>query len=306
MRHRQLRVGRRGRCLLIALKFGAFLQTGSVSLLSTLFDSALDASRFDRQSDRGAPGAVATRPDAEHRFGHGKAEAAGGPHPGRYSFSALSIVLVMEVVDHFTRPQAIAAPEIGIAVMVISLIVTGLLVVLQRHVVRQTALDRHPVRIRCTTPPISSVNVSVIIALVLSTRLGVWLGPIRRLRSSSPSSSRCRVSGVGKDSLDMLMGPREWRQAGRSRIKEIVRAHPEVLNLHDLRTLRAAGPRQVHPVPSGAGRRAQPLGRASHFRRGRGRRARGLSPARRSSSTKIRRAWSSSAPPSDIIEEALR
>jgi ferrous-iron efflux pump FieF len=44
---------------------------------------------------------------------------------------------------------------------------------------------------------------------------------------------------VGKDSLDMLMD-REMDEPDRTRIKEIVRAHPEVLNLHDLRT-RASG-----------------------------------------------------------------
>ena len=61
---------------LIVLKFGAFLETGSVSLLSSLFDSALDAAAS-------VVNLIAIRQalvpaDAEHRFGHGKAEPLAG------------------------------------------------------------------------------------------------------------------------------------------------------------------------------------------------------------------------------------
>jgi ferrous-iron efflux pump FieF len=44
---------------------------------------------------------------------------------------------------------------------------------------------------------------------------------------------------IGRASLDMLMD-HEMENADRDRIKEIARAHPEVLDLHDLRT-RVAG-----------------------------------------------------------------
>ena len=58
--------------MLIAVKFGAYLLTGSVSLLSTLLDSLLDAAAS-------VVNLIAVRqalvpPDREHRFGHGKAE----------------------------------------------------------------------------------------------------------------------------------------------------------------------------------------------------------------------------------------
>ncbi len=199
-----------------------------------MFDSALDAAAS-------IVNLIAVRqalvpPDAEHRFGHGKAEPLAGLIQVAFILGS-SIVLVMEVVDHFTRPQAIAAPEIGIAVMVISLIVTGLLVVLQRHVVRQTgSIAIRSDQVHYATDFV--VNVSVIIALVLSTRLGVWWADpaIALVIAIFIAAAALRV---GKDSLDMLMD-REMEEAERSRIKEIVRAHPEVLNLHDLRT-RAAG-----------------------------------------------------------------
>jgi ferrous-iron efflux pump FieF len=82
------------------------------------------------------------------------------------------------------------------------------------------------------------VNASVIVALVLSTRFGLlWIDPaIGLVIAVFIAAAAVRV---GKDALDMLMD-REMEEAERTRIKEIVRAHPEVLNLHDLRT-RAAG-----------------------------------------------------------------
>src|SRR5260370_40471549 len=58
--------------LLIAVKFAAWLETGSVALLSSLVDSLLDAAAS-------VVNLVAVRhamspADREHRFGHGKAE----------------------------------------------------------------------------------------------------------------------------------------------------------------------------------------------------------------------------------------
>src|SRR5258708_24265038 len=58
--------------VLIAVKFGAWLETGSVALLSSLVDSLLDAvaSLVNLVAGR-HPMSPA---DREHRFGHGKAE----------------------------------------------------------------------------------------------------------------------------------------------------------------------------------------------------------------------------------------
>ena len=220
--------------LLIALKFGAFLQTGSVSLLSTLFDSALDAaaSIVNLLAVRHA----LVPPDPEHRFGHGKAEPLAGLVQVAFILGS-SIILVKEVIDHFITPQPISAPEIGIAVMVISMIMTGLLVMLQRHVVRRTG----SIAIKSDQTHYATdfiVNLSVIAAFLLSARFGWWwIDPAVGLAIAIFIA--VAALRVGKEALDMLMD-REMEEAERTRIKEIVRAHPQVLNLHDLRT-RAAG-----------------------------------------------------------------
>lgn len=219
---------------LIVLKFGAFLQTGSVSLLSTLFDSALDAAAS-------IVNLIAVRqalvpPDPEHRFGHGKAEPLAGLVQVAFILGS-SVLLLTEVIDHFMTPQPVSAPEVGVAVMLISLAVTGALVLLQRHVVRRTG----SMAIRSDQVHYVSdflTNISVIAALVLSTHLGWWwIDPAIGLAIAVFIAAT--ATRIGKEALDMLMD-REMDEADRTRIKEIVRAHPEVLNLHDLRT-RAAG-----------------------------------------------------------------
>ena len=219
---------------LIVLKFGAFLETGSVSMLSSLFDSALDAAAS-------IVNLVAVRQalvpaDAEHRFGHGKAEPLAGLVQVAFILGS-SILLLVEVIDRFRTPQQISAPEIGVGVMVISLVVTGSLVLWQRHVVRNTG----SITIKSDLAHYASdflVNVSVIAALLLSTYLGQWwIDPLIGLAIAIFIGGA--AVRVGKDALDMLMD-REMDEADRTRIKEIVRGHPKVLNLHDLRT-RVAG-----------------------------------------------------------------
>lgn len=220
--------------VLIVVKFGAFLQTGSVSLLSTLFDSALDAGAS-------IVNLIAIRqalvpPDAEHRFGHGKAEPLAGLVQVAFILGS-SVVVLVEVVNRFLDPQPVREPEIGIGVMLVSMAVTIALVAWQRHVVRKTG----SIAIRADSAHYASdflVNASVIVALVLSAWFGWWwIDPAIGLAIALFIA--WAAVKIGREALDMLMD-REMDEAERSRIKDIVRAHPQVLNLHDLRT-RAAG-----------------------------------------------------------------
>ncbi|HWA48804.1 MAG TPA: cation diffusion facilitator family transporter, partial [Dongiaceae bacterium] len=174
--------------------------------------------------------------DAEHRFGHGKAEPLAGLVQVAFILGS-SILLLAEVLDHFMTPQPVQAPEIGVAVMVFSMAVTLLLVLLQRHVVRKTG----SVAVKADSAHYASdflVNGSVIAALLLSTYLGWWwidpaIGLLIALFIAWAAVQ------IGREALDMLMD-REMDEAERTRIKDIVRGHSQVLNLHDLRT-RVAG-----------------------------------------------------------------
>ena len=228
--------------LLIAAKFAAWLETGSVALLSSLVDSLLDAvaSLVNLIAVRHAMSPA----DREHRFGHGKAEPLAVLGQSAFIIGS-AMLLLAEAVRRLIWPVPVENPPAGIAVMVLSIVVTIALVLYQRHVVRRTgsiAITADELHYRGDL----GVNVSVIIALVL--------GPILGLPILDPLFG----AGIGiwilysaarlvRLSLVQLMD-RELPDDERERIREIAQSHPDVVAAHDLRT-RIAGPTafiQIH------------------------------------------------------------
>jgi ferrous-iron efflux pump FieF len=215
---------------LIAAKAAAWLTTGSVSLLSTLIDSTLDlaASLVNLIAIRQA----IQPPDREHRFGHGKAEPLAGLAQSGFVLGSAGFLLV-HAGERLVRPTTISNTEMGYAVMVLSIVSTLGLVLYLRFVVRRTgslaiSADSLHYSIDLLT------NMAVIVALVLSARFGwLWADPLIAiaiavfiLRSAWQ---------ILKQSLNLLMD-RELPDEDRERIRRIARSHPEVIDIHDLRT----------------------------------------------------------------------
>jgi ferrous-iron efflux pump FieF len=221
--------------VLILAKLVAWLATDSVSMLSTLLDSVLDvaASLVNLFAVRHA----LTPADREHRFGHGKAEPLAAL--GQSAFVAGSaVLLIVEVVRRFWRPQALENGEIGILVMMGSIAVTAVLVLFQRHVVRKTgSLAISADRLHYLGDVL--VNSAVIVALVLTELLGwKWLDPA--FGALIAAYILYTAWSIARSSFDMLMD-RELPEEERQRIRSIATAHPQVRALHELRT-RASGP----------------------------------------------------------------
>src|SRR5947208_12632064 len=153
--------------LLISVKFAAWLETGSVALLSSLVDSLLDAaaSLVTLVAVRHAM----TPADREHRFGHGKAEPLAVL--GQSAFiTGSAILLLAEAIRRLILPVPVENAPAGIAVMIFSIVVTIGLVLYQRHVVRRTgslAITADELHYRGDVV----LNVSVIAALVLGSAL---------------------------------------------------------------------------------------------------------------------------------------
>lgn len=220
--------------VMIGIKFFAFLATGSVSLLATLFDSALDlaASLVNFIAVRQA----LIPADAEHRFGHGKAEPLAGLMQMAFILGS-SLILLVEVYHRFSEQHVVSHSGIGIAVMLVSIVITGSLVLYQRRIVRLTG----SLAIGADSAHYGSdflVNFSVILALILASQFGLWWADPLLGLGVAIFIAYTAVK-IGRQSLDMLMD-REMDDETRGRIKAIVRAQPEVIDLHDLRT-RAAG-----------------------------------------------------------------
>jgi len=121
----------------------------------------------------------------------------------------------------------------GIAVTVFAIVVTLALVAYQRHVVAETrslAIEADSIHYRGDL----LMNLSVIAALVLSGYLGFhWADPVFALVIAGLIG--WSAAQIVMNAFNQLMD-RELSDEDRERIKTIALEHPEVVNLHDLRT----------------------------------------------------------------------
>ncbi|MBL8653956.1 MAG: cation diffusion facilitator family transporter, partial [Alphaproteobacteria bacterium] len=221
--------------LLIVAKTGAWAITDSVSVLSSLLDSLLDAaaSLVNLFAVRHALAPA----DAEHRFGHGKAEALAGLAQAAF-IGGSALLLLSEAVHRLWTPVPVASGEIGIAVMALSMALTFVLVRYQIYVVARTgSLAVGADRLHYASDFL--LNGAVIVSLLASMLFRIdILDPLAGLAIGA--YILWGSWKIGRGALDHLMD-RELPEATREKIIAIARANPLILDVHDLRT-RAVGP----------------------------------------------------------------
>lgn len=222
---------------LIVVKMVAWLMTDSVAMLSTLIDSLLDAAAS--LVNLVAVHHALQPADREHRFGHGKAEPLAGL--GQAAFiTGSATFLVIEAGGRFVAPQPVARGEVGIAVMIFAIVATLGLVAFQRYVVRKTdSVAVNADSLHYTGDIL--INASVIVSLLLATGLG-WTFADPLFAIGIAAYLIHNAWGIFRDSLNLLMD-REFDEADRLRIRDICLSHPDVQNMHDLRT-RSSGQQQ--------------------------------------------------------------
>jgi ferrous-iron efflux pump FieF len=219
---------------LIGAKAAAWLITESVSMLSSLIDSSLDfiASLVTFVAVRHA----LTPADADHRFGHGKAEALAGLTQAGF-IAASGGGLLLTVGERLFHPHQVQNETVGLAVSVAAVVLTLVLVGFQSYVVRQSgSLAISADRAHYFTDLMT--NLAVGAALYLS---GVMDQPLIDVVVAAGVAVYLLVGAwhVARIALDVLMD-RELVEKERQRIVAIARQHPEVRDVHDLRT-RSAG-----------------------------------------------------------------
>ena len=215
---------------LVVLKSYAAVHTGSVAMLGSLADTALDliASIVTLAGVRWA----AVPADDDHRFGHGKAEAlAALAQVVLISISAIAIA--WRAIDRLGSDAQTKGLELGMGVSMIAIGATFALLAYQRYVIKRTgsvAIETDHVHYQSDL----LLNLSVIIALVLDQLMG-W-------RMADPlfgiviatwlMIGAWRAAGR---SIDQLMD-KEWPEAKRRAFLVAAAEHPELAGLHDLRT----------------------------------------------------------------------
>jgi len=216
--------------VLIGAKTAAWLVTESVSMLSSLVDSSLDflASLITFLAVRQA----LTPADADHRFGHGKAEALAGLTQAGF-IAASGGGLLLTVGDRLLHPHEVQHEAVGVAISLLAVGLTLGLVIFQNYVVRRTgSIAIGADKAHYKTDLVS--NIAVGAALFLSARFDQPLIDA----GMAGLVALYLLHGawqVGRGSLDVLMD-RELPDADRLRIVDIAKRHPEVQDIHDLRT----------------------------------------------------------------------
>lgn len=215
---------------LVVAKAIAWQVTDSVSMLSSLVDTSLDlvGSLVTFFAVRQA----LTPADADHRFGHGKAEALAGLVQAGF-IAASGCALLFAVAERFNSPKQVREEDVGLMISALALVLTIGLVTFQRHVVRRTGSI-------AIGADMAHYGTDLVATLV--TGIGLFLSGLldQPLIDSSIAGfvALYLLHGswkVGRDSLDILMD-RELPDEDRRRIEEIARQNPGVKGVHELRT----------------------------------------------------------------------
>jgi cation diffusion facilitator family transporter len=221
--------------VLVAIKVAAWLASGSLALLASTADSGLDllASLTTFYAVRFA----VTPPDAEHRYGHGKAEGFASLLQAGLVFASAALIAQQAIVD-LMAPKPIQQGAWALAVMGASIVLTALLIVAQGRVLKQTSSVAVSGDRAHYAADLAS-NVIALIGIAATAWLGiVWLDATAALAIAA--LLLWGAVGVFREASGQLMD-HELPDEVRARIVELMTEDRRLTDVHQLRT-RAAGP----------------------------------------------------------------
>jgi cation diffusion facilitator family transporter len=221
--------------VLVAVKFVIWLASGSVALMASLADSGLDliASSATFLAVRYA----AVPADADHRFGHGKAEAFASLMQGGLVFASAALI-GQEAVRHLVQPKPVVQEGWALAAMGMSILLTSGLIMAQSRLLR-----------RARSVAVSADRTHYAADLASSIAVLAGIGATALTGAPQLDSAAALIVAaillwgaisVFKEASDQLMD-HELPESTRARIVDLVLSDPLVLGVHQFRT-RASGP----------------------------------------------------------------
>lgn len=227
--------------VLIIIKAIAWWITGSMAILAAMTDSLVDlfASITNILVLR-----FALRPaDDDHAFGHGKAESLAALAQSAF-ITGSAAFLLLQGIQRFTEPQFVAQSEVGITVGVVSIVLTALLVLYQRKVVKQTgspAIQADSLHYQTDL----YMNAAILIAMVLNLNGFIYADSLFAI-----GIALYILYNAGKmlwEAMQSLLD-QALPQEEVDRIWTIALEHPRIISIHDVKTRRAGAVRfiQLH------------------------------------------------------------
>jgi ferrous-iron efflux pump FieF len=216
--------------ILIAVKAVAWHLSDSVSLLSSLIDSLVDS--FASFLNLIAIYHAAKPADLDHRFGHGKIEALSALGQSLFILGS-SVFIFKEAVERFIHPQPLENSGFVIGATIISIILTAILVFIQKRVIQKTnslAIQADHAHYKTDL----FINGGILAVIIGDQYLHIgFLDPF------FGAIVGCYIAYASykilKQSLAILMD-RELSETERQKIGHIIRSHPKVHGYHLLRT----------------------------------------------------------------------
>ena len=224
--------------ILVVIKLYAWLVTDSSAMLAPTTDSILDlfASVMSIVILRFALAPA----DKEHSFGHGKAESLAGLMQGSFVLGSATL-LIFSGISRLLNPQVITQSEVAIWVTVVAIVLTLLLVVFQRFVIKRTG----SIIISGDALHYQSdllLNLGVLAAVVLSQ--GIWISADGAFTIAVGLFLMFSAGQIIVQSVQQLMD-HELSDEEITQIRNIVLANKKALGIHELRTRQAGAQRFV-------------------------------------------------------------
>lgn len=223
--------------ILIVMKFFAWWVTHSVSLQASLIDSLLDA--FASLLNMIAVFHALKPADKVHRYGYGKAESIAALGQALF-VGGSSLWLLRTAYDRLINPYPIESTEVGLIIMAVAIVITFILVAYQTYVVKKTkssAIAADMIHYQTDLLTNSAVIVSLLCVELFHVKqidpiFGLLIGVYIFWSAWK----------IMLQALNVLMD-RELDKEERVKILAIIKSHPEVIDVRDLRT-RSSGLQQ--------------------------------------------------------------
>lgn len=228
-------------CTLILAKAFAWWKTGSIAILAAMTDSLVDlfASLTNMLVLR-----FALQPaDDDHTFGHGKAESLAALAQSAF-ITGSAAFLLLQGVQRLTDPQPVQSSELGVAVSLFSIVLTAILVMYQRKVVKRTqspAIQADSLHYQTDL----LMNTAILIAMILNIYGLVYADALFAI-----GIAIYILFNAGKmlwEALAALLD-KTLPQEEVDQIWAIALQHPSIIGIHDVKTRRAGAVRfiQLH------------------------------------------------------------
>lgn len=219
--------------ILICIKGYAYWVSGSAAVLASLTDSLTDvgislmmliALRYSlRPADR------------DHRHGHGKMEGIAALFQAAF-LSGAGLFLIFEGCRRLFEPAVVTNHMTGVVVAGIAVILSLLLVSVQNYCLKRAhSLVTKADQAHYKTDILLNGGVMVSLLLNYNGAPG-WIDPACAILIAFYYGGISIKIAV--EAIDMLMD-KELPEAVRTKIKETIKCHPDILGFHDLRTRKA-------------------------------------------------------------------